>query len=317
MLVLLGFLGRWECLAVLTWLGAGLFTLTRRGERVAVRLSCGFRRPSGEQVSVLEPVWRRVLARCNVPGGSVDLYVQRSRDVNAYAVGSRSVAVTSAIVSSYQAGRIDATVVEAVLAHELGHTRTNGSRFVPLTLWLAMPWRLFYRAVLRLSLRMAGRQPLGLLAMVVLAGFGVAILQAAQHDAWGAVVVLGALCVFGLGTPVADAALCRGSERAADRFAAEAGYSDDLARALQLLDVGSTRRRRLVDRILDSHPDSKRRIEELRRSDCSGRQAGSPSSCYRAHRRVVAPRPFACRGGISASWRLRLPMVVARGGTLG
>ena len=268
-LVALGFLGRLEGLAVLAWLGAGLLTLTRRGERVAVRLGCGFRRPSREQGLMLEPLWSRVIDRCGISSGSVDLYLQRSRAVNSYSVGSRSVAVTGGIVSNFQAGKIEMRVVEAVLAHELGHRCTNGSRFIPVTLWLAMPWRLFSRAVLRLSVRLTGRQPMCLLAIVVVVGLGLAMVQAGYHGAWGVVMVLGALGVFGLGTPVADAALSRGSERAADRFAAEAGYGDDLARALMLLDVRPTRRRRLLDRTVDSHPDSQRRIDDLRHSGAS------------------------------------------------
>jgi STE24 endopeptidase len=199
------------------------------------------------------------------------LYVQLSSAVNAYAVGGRSVAVTSGILSDYEAGKIDARALEAVLAHELGDSRTDASRFLPITLWFALPWRLFYRAVLRASLHLAGRQPRGLLAGIALAGFGVATAQAARQGAWGTVVILGALVVFGLSTPVADAAMSRVSERAADRFAADAGYGEDLARALQTLDHRPARHRRLTDRVLDSHPDSELRIEQLRFYSAEGR----------------------------------------------
>ncbi|MBN9618502.1 MAG: M48 family metalloprotease [Actinobacteria bacterium] len=271
MLVVLGFLGRWEGAGFLAWLGIGLLTLARWGERVAVRLGCGFRLPSPEQAGILEPVWRRILACCRVPGESVDLYVQRSPAVNAYAVGGRSVAVTSGILTNYEAGNIDARAIEAVLAHELGHSRTNAARFLPITLWFALPWRLFYRAVLRASLHLVGRQPRCLLAGIVLAGFGVATVQAVRQGAWSTVAILGALVVFGLGAPVADAALSRASERAADRFAAEAGYGEDLARALRILDPRPARRRRLSDRVLDSHPDSDLRIEQLRYQSAEAR----------------------------------------------
>lgn len=39
MLVVLGFMGRWEGLGLLAWLGAGLLTATRLGERAAARLA--------------------------------------------------------------------------------------------------------------------------------------------------------------------------------------------------------------------------------------------------------------------------------------
>jgi hypothetical protein len=58
---------------------------------------------------------------------------------------------------------------------------------VPLTLWLAMPWRLFYRSVLRVSMRLAGRQPLGLVAVIVLGAFTLAVVQASEQHAWGTV----------------------------------------------------------------------------------------------------------------------------------
>lgn len=200
---------------------------------------------------------------CGVPSGSVELYVQRGSAVNAYAVGGRSVAVTSGIVSRCAAGMLDARAIEAVLAHELGHSRSRGSGLLPITVWLALPWRVFYRAVLRAGLRLVGRQPRCLLAVVAIAGFTIALVQAAREARGGGFAVLGSLVVYGLGAPVADQALSRPGERAADDFAAAAGYGPDLARALQILDARSIRRRRLSDRVLDTHPDVARRIEQL------------------------------------------------------
>ena len=65
--VSLGFLGRWEGLGLFASFAAGLLTLTRSGERVAVGLGCGFRRLSPVERAVLEPLWIRVLDRCGVP----------------------------------------------------------------------------------------------------------------------------------------------------------------------------------------------------------------------------------------------------------
>jgi STE24 endopeptidase len=263
LIVLLGWMGTWEGLGLLSWLSCGLLTLTHRGERVAVRLACGFRRPSPTDAAALAPVWSEVLARCGTPADRVDLYVHRSGAVNAYAVGSRSVAVTSRVVADYHAGRINDELLAPIVAHELGHHATKDAQFIPLTLWLAAPWRLAYRLVLRLSTRLAGRQPLGPLAVVIVATVTVAIVQAVQQRAWSTVVILGALTLFSIATPLADAALSRASERAADQYAARAGYGDALAHALQTLDGDTARRTRTTVLILDGHPSTDRRIRDL------------------------------------------------------
>jgi hypothetical protein len=61
LLVVFGWAGRWEPVVMLTWLAcvAGVCTLV--GEGMAVRVGCGFRRPTHQQRTLLEPVWRAAL----------------------------------------------------------------------------------------------------------------------------------------------------------------------------------------------------------------------------------------------------------------
>lgn len=262
MLVLLGWAGRWEPLAMLIWLVVGFGTLTRPGERVAVRLACRFRRPSSADDALLAPVWREVCLRCGLPAGAVDLYVQHSRGINAYTVGSRSVAVTSRVVASYQAGAITAEMLRGILAHELGHHVTRGTRLTLATLWLAAPWRAFYRTAVAVCARLTGSQPASALVVVAAAAFGIAIGQGVQEGQWSTIAVLSALVVFSIVTPLADAAISRASERAADSFAARVGLGAELALALAALGSGHQRRgfRWLVER----HPRTSRRLEDLK-----------------------------------------------------
>jgi STE24 endopeptidase len=95
LLVLLGFLGRWEPVAMLTWLAFAAAVFTRTGERMAVRVALGLRRPGKRKADALASVWATALGTAGYGEGDVDLYVQRSATVNAYAAGGRSVAVTT------------------------------------------------------------------------------------------------------------------------------------------------------------------------------------------------------------------------------
>jgi len=133
--------------------------------------------------------------------------------------------------------------------------------------WFVLPWRLCSRAVLRLSLWATGSRPSVLLGAVVAAGLVVAIVQEVQAETWAGAAVLVALAVGGTVVPIADAAVSRASERAADRFAARAGYAEALADALAALDPGPVRPPGFLNRKLAGHPDCARRAAELRASD--------------------------------------------------
>lgn len=269
MLVLFGWAGHWVGLVLLGWLGCGLLALTRRGERIVVWLACGFRRPTRTEQAVLASAWTDLLSDCRIPANSVDLYVQRSAAINAYATGSRSVAVTTRVVRERRAGHLNEQALIGLLAHELGHTVTAAVRYAPATAWLALPWRAGSRLVLRLASRLAGPQPKTALAAVAGLAVVVGIGQAARQHAWAPAAVLIALAVFGTVTPIADAALSRAAERSADRYAEQTGHGQDLAQALSAL---ATTDRHLPRRntLLDTHPELRTRIDDLK-GNASGR----------------------------------------------
>ena len=106
LLVLLAGLGRWEGLLLLAWLGSGAMVLRPAGERLAVRMACGFRRPMADQMALLSPVWAAALQRSGTLARDVDLYVQHRDEPNAYAAGGRSVAVTSGVLADFLARRL-------------------------------------------------------------------------------------------------------------------------------------------------------------------------------------------------------------------
>lgn len=131
-------------------------------------------------------------------------------------------------------------------------------------MWLALPWRFASRLVIGIGLGTVGRrQPLRLLALVVLAGVVVAVVQAVQQRQWAVAVVLSSVAVCAVVCPLVDAAVSRRSEYAADRYAADVGVGPQMAGALQVLAGGQPRRVGLVARLLSRHPQVSRRIEAL------------------------------------------------------
>jgi STE24 endopeptidase len=260
--VVVGALGQWTGLALLCWAACGAVMITRVGERIAVRAACRFRSPSPVQAAALQRPWAATLRMTGTAGGDVELYVQTTQMANAYAAGGRSVAVTSRVLEDHRAGRLPEDQLVAVLVHELGHHATGAARPMLLVSFLAAPWRVAASLLTGLASILAGRQPRRGVAIVVVAGLAVAVTRALLHGQW---LVGGVLAFLGLAAvlcPLADAAVSRRSEFAADRFAADHGLALDLAAALSAIDdaQGSPG---WPERLLASHPTTSRRIHAL------------------------------------------------------
>jgi Zn-dependent protease with chaperone function len=131
-------------------------------------------------------------------------------------------------------------------------------------MWLALPWRFASRLVIGIGLATVGRrQPLRLLAVVVVTGVVIAVVQAVQQRQWAVAAVLSAVAVCTVVCPLVDAAVSRRSEYAADRYASGAGLGPQLAAALRVLEGGHRRRPGMVARLLSRHPSVARRIAVL------------------------------------------------------
>jgi Zn-dependent protease with chaperone function len=259
LVVVLGGAGRWGGPLVLSWLAAGVLTLSAPGERLAVRVACRFRRLSTVEHAHIEPTLIAVLEACRLD--DVDLYVCNRRGVNAYAAGRRSIAVTRQVLDRHREGEVSDDILAGLLSHEVGHLVTNSVRWSLITAWFAMPWRLAYRVGGRIAAPLAARQPRALLAVVVLTAFIIAISQAVQHGEWSSAAVLSALALCPVISPIADAAISRASEHAADRYAAQIGYNTALALALRTTHVGEASQPRHP--LLRDHPGIDRRLRRL------------------------------------------------------
>jgi STE24 endopeptidase len=207
-----------------------------------------------------------------VRAGDVELYVQPAWVSNAYAVGGRSVAVTSRVLQDHESGRLPEDLLVAVLVHELGHHATGATRPMLLLSWLCAPWRLTSRVLSGVASTLAGHQPRPGLAVVVVAGVAVAVIHALQQGQW---MVGGVLAFVGLAAvlcPAVDAAISRQGEFAADRFAADHGLALELAAALNTMDDACRAASAGWPRqLLASHPSSEQRIRALLRGTVASR----------------------------------------------
>ncbi len=253
----------WAGLLPLAWAACAGAATTRVGERMTVRAVYGFLRPSPVQATALAPAWSTALQVTGTAADDVDLYVQNARALNGYAAGGRSVAVTSRVLEDYHSGRLPEDQLVAVLVHELGHHATEATRPILLVSWLTAPWRWAARLLTGLASVLAGRQPEGGAMIILVAGLAVAVTRTLHQGQW---MVGGVLVFVALSTvlcPLADAAISRRAEMAADLFAADHGLASELATALHALDDGHRAPRGWSRRFLASHPTPDQRIRGL------------------------------------------------------
>jgi Zn-dependent protease with chaperone function len=255
-----GWLGAWANLVLAGWLFVAVVLLCRPVERVAVRAAYGYRKAAAHEAAILDPLRRQALARCGLSGESIEFYVRRrSAGVNGYAAGRRSVAVSGGLIRACEDGRLGEQQAVAILTHEVAHHLGRATRYGLAVGWLSAPWRAaaaVFGGLLRAIVRHVPTAHASLL-LVPLVG-AVAVVQMVQHHAWLSLSVLIGLGMVAWVQPLADAAVCRASERAADEYTVNLGTGPDLAQALENFHSGDARGRWRA-----SHPSLASRLERL------------------------------------------------------
>ena len=267
-------------LACAAWTASAALVQIRPVEAALARLLYrSLRRPRPAELARIAPALERVCRRAGTDPGRYLLRVEEKRQVNAFALGGHMLAVTRV------ACELPDDMLEAVLAHEVGHHRHLHPLAIILGWWYLLPFEAgdrLLRAIRRVTRWLAqifnrlndrtgglagGRAPDGALGMLVL----LAVL--------GVLVLAGSVLVVALGLlwlPVAllvrlakvlAAALSRAGEHAADRHAAELGYGPGLVQVLALFLQAehSAPRPRGMAALLRSHPSSQARIDAIRR----------------------------------------------------
>jgi STE24 endopeptidase len=279
-------LAGWESVTVVilacaAWTASAVLVVARPVEAGLARLLYrGLRRPRPAELARITPALERVCRRAGADPGRYLLRIEEQRQVNAFALGGHVLAVTRV------ACELPDDMLEAVLAHEVGHHRHLHPLAIILGWWYLLPFeagdrlvrtigritRWLARTFGRLSDRTGGlaggRAPDGALGMLVL----LVVL--------GVLVVAGTVVVVALGVVwlpltllvrlarVLSAALSRAGEHAADRHAVELGYGAGLVQVLGLfLQVErSAPRPRGMAALLRSHPSSQARIDALNKT---------------------------------------------------
>jgi Zn-dependent protease with chaperone function len=276
-------LAGWEPVTVVivacaAWTASAVLILARPVEAALARLLYrDLRRPRPAELARITPALGRVCRRAGAHPGRYLLRVEDKRQVNAFALGGHVLAVTRVALE------LPDDMLEAVLAHEVGHHRHLHPLAIILGWWYLLPFEAADRLVRtigritrglarsfgRLSDRTGGlaggRSPdgaLGMLVLLVLLGLLVAagtVLVVALGVVWLPLTVLVRLA------KVLSAALSRAGEHAADRHAAELGYGAGLVQVLGLfLQVErSAPRLRGMAALLRSHPSSQARIDAI------------------------------------------------------
>jgi STE24 endopeptidase len=267
--------------ACAAWTASAALVQVRPVEAGLARLLYrGLRRPRAAELARIAPALERVCRRAGTDPGRYLLRVEEKRQVNAFALGGHMLAVTRV------ACELPDDMLEAVLAHEVGHHRHLHPLAIILGWWYLLPFEAgdrLLRAIRRITRWLArtfgrlndrtgglagGRAPDGALGMLVL----LAVL--------GVLVLAGSVLVVALGllwlplavlvrlAKVLAAALSRAGEHAADRHAASLGYGPALIQVLGLfLQVErSAPRPRGMAALLRSHPSSQSRIDAIRRA---------------------------------------------------
>jgi Zn-dependent protease with chaperone function len=264
--------------ACAAWTASAALILIRPVEAGLARLLYrSLRRPRPAELARITPALERVCRRAGTDPGRYLLRVEEKRQVNAFALGGHVLAVTRVALE------LPDDMLEAVLAHEVGHHRHLHPLAIILGWWYLLPFEAgdrLLRAIRRVVRWLAqifnrlsdrtggvagGRAADGALGMAVL----LVVL--------GALVLAGSVLVVALGllwlplallvrlAKVLAAALSRAGEHAADRHAAELGYGAGLVQVLLLFLQAeqSAPRPRGMAALLRSHPSSRSRIDAI------------------------------------------------------
>lgn len=240
------------------WILSGATLFARPVEAVLSPLLHGVRRPIDTELRTLALPWQTVCRVAGVDGSRYLLLVQESDDLNAFAAGGRTVAVTRFALG------LRPNQLEAVLAHELGHHLSGHATVSTLAWWYALPARAAAYLVI-LAIRFV------LFIGRIFAAFGSALgAFASLLVALMLMVVLAQLSFWLILIPFTAPLLAWSSrlgEYHADRTAAMLGYGPGLVDVLRLLmTMDSSHDGRgvgLRDRMLSSHPSHADRINRL------------------------------------------------------
>ncbi|MBM7771769.1 STE24 endopeptidase [Actinokineospora baliensis] len=238
------------------WVLSGGITFLPAVESGLARLMFDMRVPTAVELGRVRPLWESVCAAAGVDSARYTLWVEQSKELNAFAAGGRTVAITRRALD------LPPRSLEAILAHELGHHLSGHSRASLLAWWYELPAQAAIWLV-GMAMRVV------LVVASAFARFGSAAgALAGVLLALTLLVGLIALNPWLLLMPLLSPLLAwsrRLGEYRADATAARFGYGPDLVNVLSgWLSAEHGVRRSFRVRMLSNHPATADRIRRLR-----------------------------------------------------
>ena len=184
-------------------------------------------------------------------GDKIKLYYKPSEEVNAYALGHRTVIVTHGLINS-----MNADMIKGVLAHEFGHI-ASGDSDLKLGISVSNSILLIFTVIINfiisfisLALGFSSKKASGWILGRIVGTIGV-FLVTLVYGIW---TKIGMLLVN---------ATSRKDEYAADAFAVDCGYGANLYTALDALD-GVKAKSNFFSLLASTHPDTVDRLKAIR-----------------------------------------------------
>lgn len=237
----------------LSWLVLGALLFVPTIQVTVLSPLFGARRPDDDELAIIQPIWRDLAARANLPQYRYTIRVIDSDELNAFACGGHLV-----IVTSFAIEQLTPRELSGVLAHELSHHLGWHTAALTIGHWLSLPvvvlarFGFFLQNVARAATDSFASHSAALTAAGrVIAG----LLRAAS---W---VFLAALYASDALSNIVG----HGSEFEADRRAVRMGYGRDLADALRVVIQlgGGARTIGWKARLAASHPPARTRVARI------------------------------------------------------
>ena len=194
---------------------------------------------------IFDEVYAEAKKQSKFVGNKIKLYYKDTDEVNAYALGHRTVIITRGLINN-----MDADMIRGVLAHEFGHIASGDS---DLKLGISVSNGILWLATIAFNL-----------IIVLIAGL-VAILSEKVGN-WLSVLGITIVTLIytiwvKLGMLLVNAT-SRKDEYAADAFAVDCGYGNHLYAALDALD-GVKTKSSFFSLLASTHPDTVDRLKAI------------------------------------------------------
>jgi Zn-dependent protease with chaperone function len=241
-----------------TWIASAGLVFLPGVEELLIRVGHHVRRPSPAERARLHPQWLIVTQAAHLDPTRFSLWVEDSRECNAFAAGGRTVIVTR------EALALPDRQLAAILAHEVGHHLSNHPVADLLARWCALPAKL---AVVVTRLVIVVVVWLGRLFAYLSNGVSILVAGVTVVILLAALLTLNPWLIIAPILAIGDAAASRKGEFAADRTAARLGFGPDLLLVLRsfMANEHSSTPDRLRSRLLASHPPLPTRLARLER----------------------------------------------------